>query len=124
MPFSSKTILENCSCCFGFRGNLEIPDLVKNSFITSTTGLIPRSERSRTDEAVHLRLTKDKLDFLLLVEPFSCSLRPSYSSRCCCCCFIKNVPIPVSSCLFSFFYRIILYRIKLGTLGGIQTRIA
>ena len=45
MPFLSKTILKNClflfkisySCCFGLRGNLEFPDFLQNSFITSTT---------------------------------------------------------------------------------------
>ena len=26
------------SCCFGFRGNLEFPDFLQKSFITSTTG--------------------------------------------------------------------------------------
>ena len=28
------------SCCFGLRGNLEFPDFLKKSFITSTSGAI------------------------------------------------------------------------------------
>ena len=29
------------SCCFGFRGNLEFPDFLQKSFLTSTTGRNP-----------------------------------------------------------------------------------
>ena len=33
------------SCCFGLWGNLDFPDFLQKSFITSTTGLEIRIER-------------------------------------------------------------------------------
>ena len=30
------------SCCFGLRGNLDFPDFLKKSFITSTTRVLSR----------------------------------------------------------------------------------
>ena len=37
----------SCSCCFGFRGNLEFPDFHQKCLITSTAGLKYVLKRSR-----------------------------------------------------------------------------